>query len=97
MSTENKKKIKRKIKKKRLVILCDEIHESDIKVLEWLRVLSDHIDNIGGISDETGEFMFDAFESLFSDVDNNTKNDDNEDEDDGGDNKGNDNDGCVCF
>ncbi|MFC2143331.1 ATPase, T2SS/T4P/T4SS family [Candidatus Aenigmatarchaeota archaeon] len=38
--------LNKNLKGKQLVILCDEIHESDIKVLEWLRVLSDHIENV---------------------------------------------------
>ncbi|OYT58063.1 MAG: hypothetical protein B6U68_00775 [Candidatus Aenigmarchaeota archaeon ex4484_14] len=29
-----------------LLVLCDEVHESDMDVLEWLRVLSDQINNI---------------------------------------------------
>ncbi len=38
--------LNKKLGKRQLVILCDEIHESDIKVLEWMRVLSDHIDDV---------------------------------------------------
>lgn len=38
--------LNKKLKGKCLVVLCDEIHESDMKVLEWMRVLSDHIDNV---------------------------------------------------
>jgi len=38
---------------KHVVIFFDEIHETDVKVLEWLRVLSDHLDNativLGGL------------------------------------------------
>jgi len=33
-------------KKKRIVVLIDEAHEAEIDVLEWLRVLSDHVDNM---------------------------------------------------
>lgn len=33
-------------KKKRVVVLIDEAHEAEIDVLEWLRVLSDQVDNL---------------------------------------------------
>lgn len=32
--------------KDHFVILCDEIHESNTNVLEWLRIISDHVDNL---------------------------------------------------
>ena len=32
--------------KKHLVLLCDEIHEAPVEVLEWLRVLVDQVENI---------------------------------------------------
>lgn len=32
--------------KERLVLLCDEIHEAPVEVLEWLRILVDQVDNI---------------------------------------------------
>ncbi len=38
--------LNKKLKKKHLVILCDEVHEADHEVLEWLRVLCDQIDNV---------------------------------------------------
>jgi len=36
-------------KKKRIVILFDEAHEAEIDVLEWLRVLSDQVENLSVI------------------------------------------------
>ncbi len=38
--------LNKKLKNKHLVLLCDEIHETNIEVLQWLRVLSDQVDNI---------------------------------------------------
>ncbi len=38
--------VNKKLGKKYLVVLCDEAHEADIEVLEWLRVFSDQVDNI---------------------------------------------------
>ncbi len=35
-----------KLKDKHLVVMFDEAHESEIDVLEWLRVLSDHVNNM---------------------------------------------------
>ena len=35
-----------KLKGKHLVVMFDEAHESEIEVLEWLRVLGDQVDNI---------------------------------------------------
>ncbi len=35
-----------KLKGKHLVVMFDEAHESEIEVLEWLRVLSDQVDNM---------------------------------------------------
>lgn len=31
---------------KRLVMLCDEVHESNVEVLQWLRVIADQVDNM---------------------------------------------------
>jgi type II secretory pathway predicted ATPase ExeA len=38
--------IHKKTKKKHLVLMFDEAHESDVDILEWLRVLCDQSDNI---------------------------------------------------
>ncbi|MEM7819530.1 MAG: ATPase, T2SS/T4P/T4SS family [Candidatus Aenigmatarchaeota archaeon] len=38
--------IERKIKNRHLIIMIDEVHESDIEILEWLRVLCDQVNNI---------------------------------------------------
>ena len=38
--------VNKKLKDKQLVFLLDEIHETNKEVLEWLRVLTDQIDNI---------------------------------------------------
>ena len=38
--------LNRRLKGKHLVVLYDEAHESKTDVLEWLRVLSDHVDNM---------------------------------------------------
>ncbi|MBI4018426.1 MAG: AAA family ATPase [Candidatus Aenigmarchaeota archaeon] len=38
--------LNKKLKKKHLVVLLDEIHEADKDILEWIRVLSDQVDNI---------------------------------------------------
>jgi len=38
--------LNKKLKAKHLVILFDESHEAEIDILEWLRVLSDQIDNM---------------------------------------------------
>ncbi len=35
-----------KLKNKHLVVMFDEVHESEIEVLEWLRVLSDQVSNM---------------------------------------------------
>lgn len=34
-----------KFRNSHLVILCDEIHEADIEVLQWMRVLADQVEN----------------------------------------------------
>lgn len=34
-----------KFRSSHLVLLCDEIHEADIEVLQWMRVLADQVDN----------------------------------------------------
>jgi type II secretory pathway predicted ATPase ExeA len=38
--------LNKKLKNKRLVVLFDEAHEASLDVLEWLRVLSDQVDNM---------------------------------------------------
>ncbi len=38
--------LNRKIGKKHLVVMLDEAHESPMEVLEWLRVLSDQVENM---------------------------------------------------
>lgn len=38
--------VNKKLGRKQLVVFCDEVHESNIDVLEWLRVLDDQIDNM---------------------------------------------------
>lgn len=38
--------LNKKLKKRHLVLLCDEIHETTVEVLQWLRVLVDQVDNI---------------------------------------------------
>ena len=38
--------LNKKLGKKHLIVLCDEIHEADQEVLEWLRVLTDQVDNM---------------------------------------------------
>ncbi len=38
--------LNKKLSQKRLIILLDEAHESEKSVLEWLRVLSDQVDNL---------------------------------------------------
>ncbi len=38
--------LNRKLRDRHLVLLCDEIHETTVEVLQWLRVLSDQVDNI---------------------------------------------------
>ena len=38
--------LNKKLKNKNLVIFLDECHEADIKILEWIRVLSDQIENM---------------------------------------------------
>jgi type II secretory pathway predicted ATPase ExeA/DNA-binding MarR family transcriptional regulator len=38
--------LNRKLGKKKLAVFYDEIHEADTDVLEWLRVLSDHTENM---------------------------------------------------
>jgi type II secretory pathway predicted ATPase ExeA len=38
--------LNKKLKNKYLVVMFDESHEADIEILEWLRVLSDQVDNM---------------------------------------------------
>jgi type II secretory pathway predicted ATPase ExeA len=38
--------LNKKLRNKKLIILLDEAHESEKSVLEWLRVLSDQVDNL---------------------------------------------------
>lgn len=38
--------INKKLGKKRLIVFYDEIHESGVDTLEWIRVLSDHTENM---------------------------------------------------
>ncbi len=38
--------LNRKLSNKVLVVMLDECHESDMEVLEWLRVISDQVDNM---------------------------------------------------
>ncbi|MBI2578514.1 MAG: AAA family ATPase [Candidatus Aenigmarchaeota archaeon] len=38
--------LNKRLKKKHLVVFIDEIHEADLEILEWLRVLGDQVDNI---------------------------------------------------
>lgn len=37
--------LNRKLKNKHLILMVDEIHEADIEILEWLRVLGDQVKN----------------------------------------------------
>lgn len=38
--------LNKKLKNKRLIVMFDEAHEASLDVLEWLRVLSDQVDNM---------------------------------------------------
>lgn len=38
--------LNKKLKNRHLVLLCDEIHETTVEVLQWLRVLVDQVNNI---------------------------------------------------
>lgn len=38
--------LQKQLDSKHLVIMCDEVHEADREVLEWLRVLSDQVENL---------------------------------------------------
>lgn len=38
--------LNRRFRNEHLLILCDEIHEADVKVLQWLRVIADQVENL---------------------------------------------------
>ena len=52
--------LNQKFRKEHLLILCDEIHEADVKVLQWLRVMADQVENLSLVISGLPSFEQDA-------------------------------------